>query len=428
MKRPRFQTPTGMRDILPEDQPYYQKVSRVVQELARFYGFQKIDTPILEDAELFSRGVGLSTDIVEKQMYAFRTRGGDAVAMRPEGTAPIARAYIQHGMFNLPQPVKLWYEGPFFRHEHPQAGRLRQFNQFGFEIIGEEDPVIDAQIIQIFFAALGELKLKNLICEINSIGDSQCRPYYKKVLVNYLRSRFAGLCFNCRRRIKENPLRVLDCKEEKCQPIKTQAPQIVDHLCEECHSHFKNTLEFLDELSIPYHLNPFLVRGLDYYTKTVFEIYEGSVGKEISRYLALAGGGRYDSLIKILGGKAVPACGGAAGVERIIEVMKGQKVRMAPEANPKIFIAQIGVLAKRKSLKMIEEFRKAKIEIAESLGKDSLKTQLGRADKLGVLYTLILGQKEALEGAIIIREMASGKQDTVKLDKVVGEIRQRLKS
>lgn len=428
MKRPRFQTPTGMHDILPEDQPYFEKVEKVVEELAHFYGFRKISTPILEDTELFSRGIGLSTDIVEKQMYTLRTRGGDSVTLRPEGTAPIARAYIQHGMFNLPQPVKLWYCGPFFRYEHPQAGRLRQFHQFGFETLGDESSSADAQIIQLFYAILQDLKLKNIICDINSIGDSQCRPYYKKVLVGYLKSRFPALCIDCKRRLKENPLRVLDCKEEKCQRIKNEAPQIVDHLCEECYNHFKEVLEFLDEIELPYHLDPFLVRGLDYYTKTVFEMQVRDTKEvESSRQSALVGGGRFDGLIKILGGKPTPSCGGAAGIERIIDLMKTKSIHLSQATAPKIFLAQLGVLAKRKSFKLFEALRKAKIDVAESFGKDSLKTQLGRANKIGVTYTLILGQKEALEGTIIIREMATGKQETIKLDKVVEEVRKRLK-
>ena len=416
-----------MHDILPEDQLFFQKIYNIASNIAHFYGFQKIDTPILEQAELFSKGVGLSTDIVEKQMYVLRTRGGDYLSLRPEFTAAMARAYIEHGMFNLPQPVKLYSYGPLFRMERPQAGRFRQFHQFDLEVFGEESAVIDAQIIQIFYNILKELKFKNLVIEINSIGDNQCRPYYKKTLVSYLKSRSGSLCVDCRRRIKENPLRVLDCKEEKCQPIKSQAPQMVDHLCEECKSHFKEVLEFLDELELPYHLNPHLVRGLDYYTKTVFEIIEDTDrGRALG---SLVGGGRFDSLVKLLGGKPTPACGAALGVERSIEEIKERfgKDRSHAFSGSKLFIAQLGSLAKRKSLKLIEDFREAKIPIAESLSKDSIKTQLRTADKLGVTYTLILGQKEALDGVIIIRDMASGKQDVVKLDKAVREMRKRLK-
>lgn len=416
-----------MHDILPEDQPLYNKVYAVANSIAQFYGFKKIDTPIVEDAELFSKGIGLGTDIIEKEMYSFRSKGGDFLALRPEFTAGIARAYIEHGMVNLPQPQKLYTYGPLFRMERPQAGRFRQFNQIDLEVFGEQDSVIDAQVIQIFYNILKELKFKNLIVEINSIGDKNCRPYYKKMLVNYFRSRESSLCSDCRRRLRYNPLRILDCKEEKCQPVKAQAPQLVDHLCDECKTHFKEVLEFLDEVEMPYRLNPYLVRGLDYYTKTVFEIYDDS--EEGQKMGALVGGGRFDSLMKMLGGRDTPACGGGAGVERIVATLKEKlkQENVAPAPVQKVFLAQLSDLAKRKSLRLFEEFRKARIQIAESFGKDSLKTQLRLADKIGAEYALILGQKEALEDAIIIRDMRTGRQETVKLDKVVKEMEKYLK-
>jgi histidyl-tRNA synthetase len=424
-KKFKFQAPSGMHDILFEDQGYFQKIYKVVEEIADFYHFQKIDTPILEKTELFSRGVGLATDIVQKEMYTLRTKGGDYLTLRPEGTAPVVRAYLEHGMQNLPQPVKLWYFGPFFRHEKPQAGRFRQFHQFGFEVLGEKNPIVDAQIILIFFQILKELKFKNLLSEINSIGDSQCRPYYKKLLANYFRSREASLCVDCRRRLKENPLRILDCKEEKCQPVISQAPQMIDHLCQECHDHFKEVLEFLDEMEIPYRLNSHLVRGLDYYTRTVFEISEESEDGKIQG--ALVGGGRYDNLAKLLSRKDIPGCGGAAGIERIASLLKEKKIKIPVPPASEIFLAQIGDLAKKKSLKLFEEFRKAKIRVAESFGRDSLKSQLGRANRLGAKITLILGQREALEGTIIIRNMKTGSQETVKLERVVEIVKKYLK-
>jgi histidyl-tRNA synthetase len=431
MKKPKFQTPTGMHDIFPEEQKYFQKIYSVVERVANFYGFKKITTPILEEAELFSKGIGISTEIVEKQMYTFRTKGGDYLSLRPEGTASIIRSYIEKGMQNLPQPIKLWYFGPFFRYERPQAERFRQFYQFGLEVIGEANPVIDAQVIQIFYNILKELKFRNLIIEINSIGDSQCRPYYKKMLVNYFRSREQSLCPDCRRRLKVNPLRILDCKEEKCQRIVSQAPQMIDHLCPECKDHFKSVLEFLDELELPYRLNPYLVRGLDYYTKTVFEIFSAPGKKDKSEEpaskQAIVGGGRYDNLVKILGGKETPACGGAAGIERMIRLMRRSKIRFSQTPSPRIFLAQLGDLAKRKSLKLFEEFREASLPIGESFSKDSLKSQLRIADKIGADYTLILGQKEALEEEIIIKDMKKGIQETVKLGKVVKEMKKRLK-
>src|SRR3989344_4718600 len=424
-KKLKFQSPTGMHDILPEEQKYLEKIFNTVKSAADFYQFQKIDTPILEQAELFLKGVGMSTDIVEKQMFLLRTKGGDMLALRPEGTAPVARAYIEYGMMNLPQPVKLWYLAPFFRYEHPQAGRFRQFWQFGFEVMGELSPALDSQVIQIFYNILKELKLKNLVVQVNSIGDSACPPFYKKILVSYFKTRVNSLCADCKRRLKENPLRILDCKEEKCQRIEAGSPQIIDHLCEPCHKHFKEVLEFLDEMGLPYHLNPYLVRGLDYYTKTVFEIVEESAeGKNLG---TLAAGGRYDNLVKILGGKETPSVGGAAGLERIIEFMKKEPQRFPHPSPAQVFIAQLGTFAKRKCLKLIEEFRGEGIRVLESLGRDSLKAQLKIADKEGVLYTLILGQQEVLAKSIIIRDMKNGKQETVKLERAVAEIKKRLR-
>ncbi len=425
MKKPKIQTPTGVHDILPEDQKYFQRVYKATENIADFYGFQKIETPIIEDAELFSRGIGLSTDIVEKEMYTFRTKGGDLLSLRPEGTAPVVRSYNEHGMYALPQPVKLWYSGPFFRYERPQAGRFRQFHQFGFEILGEKNPIIDAQVIQLSFNVLKELNFKNLVIEVNSIGDSECRPYFKKVLVNYFRSRRNSLCPDCRRRLKENPLRVLDCKEEKCQRIRAGAPQIIDHLCEECHSHFKQVLEYLDDAELPYNLNPYLVRGLDYYTKTVFEIFDDTAeGKSQG---ALIGGGRYDNLARFLGGKDVSACGMAGGIERIVNLMKIKGVTPPNPAEAKIFLAQLGVLARRKSLKIFEEFRKARIKVEEAFSKDSLRAQLRTADKLGIRYVLILGQKEAMEESVTLRDMKTGSQKELKLKNIVKEMRKYIK-
>lgn len=421
----KLQSLTGMHDILPENQPYYKKVQKSIENTTHYYNFSRIDVPVLEFAEVFSKGAGSSSDVVEKEMYTFRTKGQDLVALRPEFTPGIVRSYIEHGMYNLPQPVKLYTLGPCFRHDRPQKGRYRQFLQASLEVLGDKSPSIDGQTIQMSYDVLKDLGFKNINIEVNSIGDQECRPYFKKILTTYFRSRKSSLCSDCQRRLKENPLRILDCKEEKCQQVKAGTPQIIDHLCESCHAHFKQVLEFLDELELPYTLNPYLVRGLDYYTKTVFEITEKSeVG---AMYGTLAGGGRYDGLVKLMGGRDTPACGVAIGISRIVELMMEKEIKVdKKEEKTDIFLAQLGQSAKRKSMKLFEEFRAAKIPVAESFSKDSLRSQLNAANKMGVKWVLIFGQKEALEDFITLRDMETGVQKEIKLDKVVEEMKNKL--
>lgn len=421
----KLQSLSGMHDILPEDQVYFKKIQKSVEGITHYYGFNRIDTPVLELAEVFVKGTGAGTDIVEKEMYTFRTKGQDLVALRPEFTPGIVRSYIEHGMYNLPQPVKLWTSGPLFRHERPQAGRYRQFFQFDIECLGDKSPSIDGQIIQMSYDILKDLSFKNITIQVNSIGDNECRPHFKKILTGYFKSKKSALCSDCQRRLKENPLRILDCKEEKCQQVKAGAPQIIDHLCEACHAHFKQVLEFLDELELPYTLNPYLVRGLDYYTKTVFEIVEKSDDGTMQG--TLVGGGRYDTLVKILGGRDTPACGAAGGIDRIINLMKTRELKPdKKQEKTEIFLAQLGQSAKRKSLKLFEEFRAAKIPVAESFSKDSLRSQLSAANKMGVKWVLIFGQKEALEDFITLRDMETGTQSEIKLDKVVEEMKEKI--
>ncbi|MBI4709232.1 MAG: histidine--tRNA ligase [Candidatus Portnoybacteria bacterium] len=422
-----LQAPRGTYDILPEDQIYWERVFRVVKELANDYGFEKIDTPIIEDTELFIKGTGQTTDIVEKQMYTLKTKGGSSLTLRPEGTPGIIRAYLQNGLFNLPQPLKLFYFGPMFRHEHPQAGRFRQFYQFGFETIGGTEPVLDVQILQLFLHILKDLGLKKIGVQINSLGCPKCRPAFRRALIDYYKNKKQKICPDCERRLKINPLRLLDCKEEKCQPIKVGAPLFLDYLCQECHNHFKSVLEFLDELEMPYFLNNHLVRGLDYYTKTVFEVWFDEKKDEASQApLALGAGGRYDDLVKQLGGKATPAVGMAAGIERIIALMKEQEVKISPRLAPKVFLVQLGELGQRKVLKLFEELHQANISVAESISKPSIKSQLKIADRLGSKFSLILGQQEALDGSVIIRDMESGVQETLPKDRVINELKKRL--
>ncbi|MBI3589456.1 MAG: histidine--tRNA ligase [Candidatus Liptonbacteria bacterium] len=412
-----------MHDILPADQVWWERIDKTARELADFYNFQRIETPILEQVSLFERTVGGDTDIVQKEMYTLKTKGGDFLALRPEGTAPVMRAYLDHGLGSLGQPQKFFYQGPFFRHENPQAGRFRQFYQIGFEIIGGvNDPIYDAQVILIFDRLLKGLKIKNTILKVNSIGCKICRPNYKRQLANYYKRYEKDLCNNCLRRLKVNPLRLLDCKNQNCQPFKEKAPNLFDKICTSCGRHLRAVLEYLDELEIVYELDNTLVRGLDYYSQTVFEFYatDSNIG-------ALPGGGRYDYLAEFLGSKATAAVGGATGVERLIEVMKTQEVKWPSRTPRKVFLVHVGDLAKKKSLKIVEELRSAGIPVGEALGKESVKAQLKQADKQGSVLAIIFGQKEIFEESVIIRDLRTGLQESVILSKMVFEIQKRLK-
>ncbi len=420
-----LQTLRGMKDVLPQDQPYWEQVRRVSERLARDYGFLRLDVPIMEYANLFVRNIGEGTDIVEKEMYTFITRGGDKVALRPELTAGNCRSYIQHGMHTLSKPVKLFSTGPVYRYERPQDGRYREHHQVNFDAFGEQDPILDAQIIQVAYRLVQLLGIKSVQIQVNSIGCPVCRKNYRDLLVSYLESKKSKLCQDCKRRLTINPLRVLDCKEDKCSQIASIAPQSVDHLCDDCRSHFKILLEYLDELELPYSINPHLVRGLDYYTKTVFEVWSG---EEAGKQGALFGGGRYDRLIKSMGGEDTPAIGFGMGVERIIVEMKRVQAKAYKPPRPRIFLAQLGILAKRKSLKLFTELEKNGILMAESFGRGSLKSQLKIANRLGAEITLILGQKEALDGTVIIKNMATGAQETVDMEKLVDIIKKKLKT
>mgnify|MGYP001588164173 CR=1 FL=1 len=424
-KTPAFQAPRGMHDVLPVDQQWWERVRKVVDETASFYNYKRIDTPILEYAELFTRGVGEETDLVQKEMYFVKTKGGDLLALRPEGTASIVRAYIERGMSRLSQPLKLFYEGPMFRHENPQAGRLRQFTQVGLEILGgQNDPIYDAQIILAFERMLSALKIGKVNLKVNSIGCRICRPFYKRQLQEYYKRHEKELCVDCVRRLNTNVLRLLDCKKEGCQSIKEQAPNFLDKLCTACSHHFQGVLEYLDELGIAYGLDHRLVRGLDYYSRTVFEFFTEGPGSEVG---ALPGGGRYDYLFEMLGGRLTPAVGGAVSFERLIAVMKAQEVKLLAKNHRKVFVVYVGDLAKRKALTLIENLRIAGLSVSEAFGKESLKTQLKIADKGGFSLALILGQKEIYEENVIVRDLRNSLQETVPLNKIVEEIKKRLK-
>lgn len=415
----------GMKDTLPQEQHYWDYVLDTVTQASRAYGYERIDVPVMEEYGLFVRSVGTTSDIVEKEMYMFETKGEDTVALRPEFTAGICRSYIEHGMMNLPQPVKVWTNGPLFRYDRPQAGRYRQFNQADWEIIGSAQPALDAELISLGQHLLGDLGLE-VMAFVNSIGCRECRPAYTSALREYLKEHKKNLCETCKNRLQKNPLRVLDCKEEACRMITAEAPQTVDHLCDPCREHFMKVLEYLDEGEVPYRLQSRLVRGLDYYARTTFEFVLKSEEAQPSP-AALIGGGRYDYLIEDLGGPGhVPAVGMAMGLERVILAIKEANVPVAEPPKPDVFLAQIGETARKRALKMFEELRKAGIAVAANISKNGLSDQLSLANRGHAKLTLILGQKEMIDNTIIIRDMSTSSQETIGQDKLVEILKKRL--
>ena len=409
-----------MRDIMDEQYYAFQGFFERAQEICEYYGLTPIETPMLEDEDIFLKAIGEGTDIVDKEMYTLKTKGGDHLTLRPEGTAGVMRAYIEHGMQSRPQPVMLYYNGPFFRHDKPQKGRYRQFTQFGVEIIGSSKSILDAFAIHIGSLILKEAGIENVKIKINSLGDEESRGLYTKELVAHYRKHINKLSPTDRQRLKVNPLRILDSKDEKAIEINATAPQTVAHLNATSKHHFKEVLEYLDQLGIDYEIDHTLVRGLDYYSHTAFEFFgEAIIGEDgIARSVALGGGGRYDGLAKTMGHKKdVPAVGWAMGVDRIIE---STKKHIAPKVKkqPKVYFIQLGNEAKLKSLAIIEALRVAHVPVMHSLSKDKLGVQLANAEKIGVKYVMIFGQKEAIEGSVIVRDMSDRSQKTVDIDKL----------
>jgi histidyl-tRNA synthetase len=380
-----------------------------VVDISQLYGYERIDAPVFEDTRLFARSVGEDTDIVEKQMYTFEDRGGNNLTLRPEGTAPVCRAYLEHGMHNLPQPVKLYYIASIFRYERPQAGRYREHHQFGYEAIGDAAPALDAEVIDMAWRFYESLNLYHLSLQLNSIGCKQCRPQYLAILKDYYACYAHDLCADCKTRQSRNPLRLLDCKNDVCQTLATAAPKSIDYLCPECGEHFRQLQRYLGLLELPFEINHRLVRGLDYYTRTVFEIQPEEEGAQST----LGGGGRYDDLIEELGGKPTPAIGFATGLERIIVNLRKQNVSIPPLPRPRVFIAYIGVEAGEEAIKLATSLRRVGIAVIEAAGNKSLKAQLRQANNLVVRQTVIIGEEELKSGTVILRDMTTARQETV---------------
>lgn len=412
----------GMRDIVDNQYYQFQGFFEKAQEIAVYYGFKPIETPMVEDENVFTSSIGVGTDIVDKEMYTLKTKGGDHLALRPEHTAGLMRSYIEKGMQALPQPLMFYSYGPVFRHDNPQKGRYRQFWQFDMDILGSDKSILDALVIKTAMTILEEAGAKELSVEINSIGDKECRGSYIKELTSFYKKNINSLPAIDRERLKTNPLRILDSKEEKTIELNQNAPETLSHLCPDCKKHFKEVLEYLEECGIPYSINKCLVRGLSYYTRTVFEIVQED--KETGRKMAITAGGRYDYLGKQLGSKKdIPAVGISIGVDRIVESSWFANLSPRIIKKPKIYFIQLGFDAKLKSLNVIETLRKGKIPIAQSISKDNLSAQLATAEKMGMEYAIIFGQKEALEDSVIFRNMNTRSQETVKICKLLDYIK-----
>lgn len=411
-----YKAARGTTDILPQEQAYWRFIEQKASSLCQLYGYKRIDTPVFEPTELFSRSVGEGTDIVEKEMYSFADRSGTELTLRPEGTAPICRAYIEHGMQNLPQPVRLYYFASIFRYERPQRGRYRQHHQFGFEALGEADAALDAEVIEMAWGFYAWLELGRLALLLNSIGCRRCCPGYLQSLKQYYSGYGKDICPNCKIRLKENPLRLLDCKKPFCREVARTAPKVADYLCPECDRHFSETKKHLRALGIPFEVEHRLVRGLDYYTRTVFEIQpEGEEGAQST----LGGGGRYDYLVEELGGKPTPAIGFATGIERIVLNLKTQHISLPSAQEAEVYVAHLGEEAKEEALKLLVALRQAGIPAVGALGGRSLKAQLKQADAWRVVKVVIIGEEELKKGTVVVRNMAKGEQKEVPFVKLI---------
>ena len=418
-----YQAPRGTLDRLPEDQAYWNYVEKTAADVAALYGYSRLDTPVFEDSGLFIRSVGEGTDIVEKEMYTFNDLGGNSVTLRPEGTAPVCRAYVEHGMQNLTQPVKLYYLMSIYRYERPQAGRLREFHQFGFEAIGESSALIDAEVIDMSCRFYRELGLKDLKLLVNSIGCQDCRKEYLNALREYYKAHVDELCDDCKKRLEKNTLRVLDCKKPGCKPLADNAPRSTDHLCDDCKAHFEQLTARLDQLGLDYKIDHRLVRGLDYYTRTVFEVRSNAVGSQD----AICAGGRYDNLVKELGGQQIPSVGFALGSERVLMAAQNTGFFDKLPKSDVVFIALADNELFNEAFKFANNLILNKDNIRQKFNlpenivvegpflNKSLKSQFKLADKLGASKTVLFGKTEFDKGNVVVKDMKTQQQQEISL-------------
>ncbi len=404
--------PRGTQDVLPSESYTLRQIENILSETAGNYGFREIRTPVFEHTELFCRGMGDTTDVVQKEMYTFNDNGNRSVSLRPEGTAGTVRAFLEHGLFNEPLPQKYFYHTSCYRYEKPQAGRLREFHQFGVESLGAASPAADAEIISLAQGIFDFFELDDIHLEINSIGCPECRKNYHKALLDYFRSKQDELCETCLSRLERNPMRILDCKSPVCSGIAKDAPVVLDFLCEECSTHFGKVQKYLDAMNIEYKVNPRIVRGLDYYTKTVFEFVSGSIGAQGT----VCGGGRYDGLIKELGGNQLPACGFGMGMERLIMLLQAQRKSLPEEQRINLYIAPASPEYSFEALRIVNDLRYEGISAITDLGERSLKAQMKYANKKNVMYTLVLGEDEIKNHEASVKNMDTGEETKISLD------------
>ncbi len=417
----KIQSIRGVKDILPGDIEKWQWVEEIARSVFSKYGFKEIRLPIFENTKLFSKSIGETTDIVEKEMYTFEDRSGEQITLRPEGTASVVRAYIQHKMYNPPSVVKLYYMGPMFRYERPQAGRFRQFYQIGIEAMGTDNPTVDVEVMTLLIEFFRLLGLTDLELQINSLGCADCRPKYRETLKDAIRGHLDELCQNCNQRYERNPLRVLDCKVERDREIAKELPKTKDHLCESCQTNFVRVQTLLDSTQTPYSLNPLLVRGLDYYTRTTFEVVSTGLGAQN----AICGGGRYDSLVEEFEGPPTPCFGFALGMERLISVIPFDD-KMDLESRPDIFVVGLGEEAKSVTFKIIHELRRAGFSVDQDYTGGSMKSQMRKANKSGSRFSLIVGENEIKSGMYLLKDMETGSQNEVTATDLPTAIREQL--
>ncbi|TQS74656.1 histidine--tRNA ligase [Ornithinibacillus gellani] len=421
----KINAPRGTADLLPAESAKWQFAEQKIKDICRRYHYEEIRTPLFEHTELFQRSVGDSTDIVQKEMYTFEDRGGRSLTLRPEGTAAVARAFVQNKLYGDPnQPKKLYYFMQMFRYERPQAGRMRQLNQFGVEVLGSEDPAVDAEVIDLAMTTYQELGLKSLKLVINSLGDQESRQNYRDALVAHFTPVANELCKDCQQRLTQNPLRILDCKTDRTHPAMAAAPSILDYLNDASKQYFEQVKHYLNVIDIPYVVDPNLVRGLDYYNHTAFEIMSESDG--FGAITTLAGGGRYNGLIEELGGPNTPGIGFGMGLERLMMALDAEKIQLSTDKQLDCYMVAMGEQAEQKAFSLVRELRSKGIQIDKDYQGKKMKGQFKNADRLQAKYVLILGEDEIEQGTVLVRTMETGEQEAINWDEIAETMQEKL--